>query len=88
MGDPRRRNPFVSSTGRGRALVSMLLGFVEYCPIVVEMEAASEGLRVEMVGRGECPEVDVRILVFMGLTKQPSGAPMRLKLSQRNWRSS
>ena len=84
MGDPRRRNPSVSSTGRGGPLASMLLGFVEYCAIVVEMEAASEGLRVEMVGRGERPEVDVRILVFMGLTKPPSLDPSVVNLSQRN----
>jgi len=34
-------------TAMGNAQI--LLGFVEYCLIVVEMEAASEGLRVEMV---------------------------------------
>ena len=88
MGDPRRRNPVVSSTGRGGPLVFILLGFVEYCLIVLAMEVASKGLRVAMAGSGECPEVDVRILVFMGLTKQPNGAPMQLKLSHKNWRSS
>ncbi len=88
MGDPRRQNPVVSSTGRGGPLVLILLGFVEYCLIVLAMEVASEGLRVAMAGSGECPEVDVRILVFMGLTKQPNGAPMQLKLSHKNWRSS
>ena len=62
----------------------MLFVLVEYCLIVFEMDVASDGLRVAMVGIGECPEVEVRILVFIGLRKHPNGAPMRLKLSQKN----
>jgi hypothetical protein len=37
-----------------------------------------------MSGSGERPEMDVRIRVLIGLTKQPKGAPMLAKLSQRN----
>ena len=74
----------MSSTGRGEPLGSMLLGFVEYLFIVCWIEAARDGLRVVMVGSGESPEVDVRILVFMGLRKQPSGVPMQLNLSHKN----
>ena len=38
-------------------------------------------------GSGECPEDEVRMRVFIKLTKQPSGAPMVANLSQRNVRS-
>lgn len=68
----------MSSTGRGGPLGSMLLGFVEYLFIVYWIEAANEGSRVVIAGRGERPEVDVRNRVFMGLRKQPSGVPMEL----------
>jgi hypothetical protein len=51
------------------------------------MQLARDGLRRWMVGSRERPEVDVRIRVFIGLTKQPKGAPMLAKLSQRNWTS-
>jgi hypothetical protein len=51
------------------------------------MQVARDGLRRWMLGSGERPEVDVRIRVFIGLTKQPKGAPMLANLSQRNLRS-
>jgi hypothetical protein len=51
------------------------------------MQVARDGLRRRISGSGERPEVDVRIRVFIGLTKQPKGAPMLAKLSQKDWRS-
>ena len=70
--------------------MSTLLGLVEYCVIVLEMEVASRGgLRMEeMAGSGELSDVEVRMQVFMGLTKQPKEVPLLAKLSHRNWRSS
>ena len=52
------------------------------------MDEASCGSVRLSVGSGERPEVEVRMRVFMGLTKHPRGAPIEAKLSHRNWRSS
>ncbi len=38
-------------------------------------------------GIGEWPEVEVRIWVYIGFTKHPSGAPMVANRSHRNFRS-
>jgi hypothetical protein len=46
------------------------------------------GLSWRRSGSGEWPKVEVRMWVFIGLTKQPSGAPMVKNQSQRNFRSS
>ncbi len=49
---------------------------VEYWEIVSVMEVASIELRWKRFGIGEWPEVEVRMRVFIGLTKHPSGVPM------------
>jgi hypothetical protein len=46
------------------------------------------GLVKLRVGIGKCPDVEVRMRVFIGLTKHPRGAPIVAKLSHKNWRSS
>jgi hypothetical protein len=86
-GDPRRRKPVVSSTGRGGPRTSMSFGLVEYWELVSVMEVASVGLRWKRSGIGEWPEVEVRMRVFIGLTKHPSGALMVANRSQRNCKS-
>ncbi len=75
-GDPRRWKPVVSSAGRGGPRTSMPFGLVEYWEIVLVMEVASVGLRWKRYVIGEWPEVEVRMHVFIGLSKHPSGAPM------------
>ena len=87
MGD-QVGNPVVSLTGSAGPRMSLWLGLVEYCAIMLEMDVASCGLVRLSVGIGEWPEVEVRIRVFMGLTKHPRGAPIEAKLSHKNWRSS
>jgi hypothetical protein len=86
-GDPRRRKPVVSLAGRGEPRTSMSFGLVEYWEIVSAMEGASVGLRWKRSGIGEWPEVEVRMRVFIGLTKHPSGVPMVANWSQRNCKS-
>ncbi len=54
----------------------MSFGLVEYWEMVSLMEVASVGLLWKRLGKGEWPEVKVRIRVFIGLTKHLSGAPM------------
>ena len=78
----------VSSTGSAWPRMLLCLGLVEYCAIVFLIEMASDGLYLWIVGIGEVPEVDVSIRVFIGLTKQPNGAPRSANLSQRNCKSS
>ena len=51
------------------------------------MEVASVALMWKRLGKGEWPEVEVRIRVFIGLTKHPSGAPMVANWSQTNCKS-
>ncbi len=65
----------------------MSFGLVEYWEIVSVMEVASVGLRWKRSGIGEWSEVEVRMHVFIGLTKHPSGAPMVANWSQRNCKS-
>ncbi len=62
----------------------MSFGLVEYWEIVSVMEVASVGIRWKTSGIGEWPEVEVRMRVFIGLTKHPSGVLMVANWSQRN----
>ncbi len=87
-GDPRRRKPVVSLAGRDGPRTSMSFGLVKYWEIVSVMEVASVGLRWKRSGIGELPEVEVRMCVFIGLTKHLSGAPMVANWLQRNCKSS
>ena len=86
-GEPRRRNPVVSLAGRGGPRILMLFALVEYQERVLEIEVVSVGLSWKRSGSGEWPEVEVRMRVSIGLTKQSSGAPMVANRSQRNFRS-
>ena len=52
------------------------------------MEVANVGLIWKRLGKGKWPEVEVRIHVFIGLTKHPSGAPMVADRLQTNCKSS
>ncbi len=65
----------------------MTFGLVEYWEIVSVVEVASIGLRWTRSGIGEWPEVKVRMRVFIGLTKFPSGVPMVANWLQRNCKS-
>jgi hypothetical protein len=65
----------------------MSFGLVEYWEIVSVMEVASVGLRWKRSGISEWPEVEVRMHVFIGLTKHPSGVPMVTNQLQRNCKS-
>ncbi len=65
----------------------MSFGLVEFWEIVLVMEVASVGLRWKRSGIGAWPEVEIRMCVFIGLTKHPSGAPMVANWSQRNCKS-
>jgi hypothetical protein len=76
-----------SLAGRGEPRTSMSFGLVEYWEIVSVMEMASIGLRWKTSGIGEWPEIEVRMCVFIGLTKHFSGAPMVANWSQRNFKS-
>jgi len=51
------------------------------------IDVASVGLIWWRSGSGKWPEVEVRMRVFIGLTKHPSGVPMLANRSQRNSRS-
>ena len=73
--------------GGGGPSISMSFGLVEYLEMVSEIVLASVGLMWWRSGIGEWPEVEVSIRVFIGFTKQPSGAPMVANLSHRNCRS-
>ena len=52
-----------------------------------EIVVASVGLMWWRSNIDEWPEVEVSIRVFIGFTKQPSGAPMVANLLHRNCRS-
>ena len=86
-GEPRRRKPVVSSAGRGGPSILTSFGLVEYLEMASEIVVASVGLMWWRSGIGEWPEVEVSIRVFIGFTKQPSGAPMVANRSHRNCRS-
>ncbi len=51
------------------------------------MEVARVGLRWKRSGIGEWPEVEVRMRVFIGLTKHPSSAPMVANWLHRSCKS-
>ncbi len=86
-GDPGRRKPVVSSAGSRGPRISISLVLVEYLEMALEVEVVSEGLIWWRSGSGEWPEFEVRMRVFIGLMKHPSGAPMVANRSQRNCRS-
>ena len=87
-GEPRRQKPVVSSAGRGGPSISKPFGLVEYLEMASEIVVASVvGLMWWRSGIGERPEVEVSIRVFIGFTKQPSGAPKVANWLHRNCRS-
>jgi hypothetical protein len=61
-GCPRRRNPWVSSTGMAGVVVSVEWGVVENVAIVLAIDRPSLGLEAEMRGSGDVPLQEVRIL--------------------------
>jgi hypothetical protein len=73
IGDPRRWHPVVSLMGIGGPVGVLLLGFVEYVLMVCSMLVVRVGLERQIPVRGDVLEVDVSILVYIGLTKHPSG---------------
>ncbi len=83
--EPRRR---CELDGEGGPVVVVLFGFIEYVLMVCLMLVARVGLVRQIVVMGDVPEVDVTILVFIGLTKHPSGEPNESNCSHRNCRSS
>ena len=88
-GEPRRWKPVVSSARISGAKWFDLLVFLrEYFAMVLDMEAARVGSRLERVLSGEWPDVEVNTRVFIGLTNHPSDLPRVLKWSQRNSSSS
>ena len=72
---------------RRRLVISTSFSLVEYLEIALEIEVVSVGLMWWRSGIGEWHEVEVRIRVFIGFTKHPSGAPMVANRSHRNCRS-
>ena len=87
-GEPRRRKPVVSSAGSEGPRILMSFVLVEYLKMVSKIEVASVGLSWWRSGSGEeWPKVEVRIRVFIGLTKHPCGAPMVTNWLQRNFRA-
>ncbi len=52
------------------------------------MDVAMVGSSSFRVGRGDDPDVEVSIRVFIGFTKHPSGRPRRSKFWHRNSMSS
>ena len=61
--------------------------WVEYWEMASEIEVVSVGLSWWRSVSGEWSEVEVRMWVFIGFTKQPSGAPMVANSSQSIFRS-
>ncbi len=51
------------------------------------IDRPSSGLEVEMSGTGDVPLQEVRILVFVVLTKKPRAALLVLSVLQKNLRS-
>ncbi len=68
-GCPRRRNPWVSSTG---------------IAIVLAIDRPSLGLEANMRGTGDVPLQEVRILVFAVFTKRPRAALLVSSVLQKN----
>ena len=64
-GVPRSLNPSVSSIG---VVVLSVFVLYEYLEIVSEISLAKFGSVLAMVGMMLCPEHDVKIRVFCGLT--------------------
>ncbi len=60
-GFPRRRNPWVSSTGMAGAVVSAGWGVVKNVAFVLAIDRPSSGLEAEMRGTGDVPLQEVRI---------------------------
>ncbi len=86
-GCPRRRNPWVSSTGSAGAVVSVGWGVVKNVAIVLAIDRSSLGLEAEMRGTGDVPLQELRILVFAMFTKHLRAAPFVLSVLQKNLRS-
>ncbi len=78
----------MSLTGSGGPVGIVLLGFVEYVLMVCLMLVARVGLVRRIAVRDDVPEVDVIILVFIGLAKSPSGELSSSNCLHRNCRSS
>ena len=80
MGEPGTKevetNTIVSLAESGGPRISMSFVLVEYREMASEIKVASVGLSWWRSGSGEWPEVEMRMRVLIGLTKQPSGAPM------------
>ncbi len=72
MGELSSLNPPVSSTGMCCPFGLVGCGAVEYFLIAFLIDDMMDGLSGFRHGRGDCPVVDDRILVFIGLTKHPS----------------
>ncbi len=62
-------------------------GVVVNVAIVLAKDRPSSGLEAETRGSGDVPLQEVRILVFVVLTKQPRSAPLVLSVLQKNLRS-
>ncbi len=83
----QRRKPWVSSTGIACTVVSVGWGVVKNVATVLAIDRPSSGLEAEMRGSGDVPLQEVRILVFVVLTKQPRATPSVLSVLQKNSRS-
>ncbi len=84
---PRRRKLWVSLTGMASAVVSVGWGVVKNVAIMLAIDRPSLGLEGEMRGSGEVPLQEVRIFVFVMLTKQPRAGLLVLSVLQKNSRS-
>jgi hypothetical protein len=73
-GEPRRLKPVVSSAGIGGANWSDLLGWREYFVMVLYMEAARVGFRLERVLSGEWPDVKVNMPSRSSLRVESDGS--------------
>ncbi len=85
-GCPRRRNPWVSSTGIAGAVMSVGWGVVKNVAILLAIDRPSLGLEAEMRGSGDMLLQEVRILVFVMFTKQLRAASLVLSVLQKNSR--
>ena len=86
-GCPRRRKPWVSLTEIAGAVVSVGWGVVKNVAIVLAIDKPSSGLEAVMIGSGDVPLQEVRILVFGMFTEQPSAVPLVLSVLQKSSRS-
>ncbi len=82
MGEPGAKEAEISTivssaeAESGGPRISMSFVLVEYWEMASEIEVASVGLSWWRSGSGEWPKVEMSMRVLIGLTKQPSGAPM------------